>query len=144
MLPWTILNSISIELIFEVVFTWDKAAFCWFFIFFSNKDLFEQINYSYFIWIHIFKAQTRIHGMNEFMWGKALTLDQVQRREWSLANRCYLCQIDEELIDHILVHLVKTRVLWELLFALFGFVGAFIVGQRDTSKLTRFICGQKA
>ena len=35
-------------------------------------------------------------------------------------NKCYLCQMDEEPIDHILIHGVKTRVLWELLFALFG------------------------
>ena len=27
----------------------------------------------------------------EATWGNALTLDEVQRRGWSLVNRCYLC-----------------------------------------------------
>ena len=55
----------------------------------------------------------------EVTWGKALTLDQVQRRGCSLANRCYLCQLHEESMDHLLIHCEKNRVLWELLFALF-------------------------
>ena len=42
---------------------------------------------------------------------KLLTLDQVQRRGWSLVNRCYLCQLEEESIDHIFLHCVKTKVL---------------------------------
>ena len=53
-------------------------------------------------------------------WGKALTLDQIQKRGWSLANRCYLCQTHEESIDHILPHCVKTKVLREMFFTLFG------------------------
>ena len=53
-------------------------------------------------------------------WGKALTLDQLKRRGWSLANRCFLCLVEEESINHILIHYTKIRVLWELIFALFG------------------------
>ena len=45
-------------------------------------------------------------------WGKTLTLDQFQRREWSLANHCFLCLSHEESIDHILLHCDKARVLW--------------------------------
>ena len=55
----------------------------------------------------------------EVTWGKFLTLDQVQKRGWSLVNRCFLCHVEEESIDHLLVHYVKIRVLWELFFALF-------------------------
>ena len=55
----------------------------------------------------------------EATWGKALTLNQLQRRGWSLAYRCFLCQGHEESIDHILLHCGKTKVLWELLFSLF-------------------------
>ncbi|KAL6326720.1 hypothetical protein AAG906_010894 [Vitis piasezkii] len=38
---------------------------------------------------------------------------------WSLVNRCYLCQMHEESIDHILFHCLKTRALWEMFFTLF-------------------------
>ena len=55
----------------------------------------------------------------EAMWRRALTLDLVQKRGWSLANRCYMCHKDEKTIDHLLIHYVKTKVLWELLFTLF-------------------------
>ena len=43
--------------------------------------------------------------------GKVLTLDHLQRRGWSLTNKCFLCHLEEESIDHILTHYVKTRVL---------------------------------
>ena len=35
-------------------------------------------------------------------------------------NRCFLCQQCEESVDHLLLYCSKTRVLWELLFSLFG------------------------
>ena len=75
-----------------------------------------------FPWSNIWKAwvQPRINFFAwEVTWGKFLTLDQVQKRGWSLVNRCFLCHVEEESIDHLLVHYVKIRVLWELFFALF-------------------------
>ena len=56
----------------------------------------------------------------EAMWGKALTLDLVQKRGWALANRCFMCFEKEETIDHLLLHCTKTRFLWDLPFNLFG------------------------
>ena len=50
--------------------------------------------------------------------GQALTLDLIQKRGWVLANRCFLCHEKEEIIDHLLLHCTKTRVLWELFFTL--------------------------
>ncbi|KAJ9699595.1 hypothetical protein PVL29_008272 [Vitis rotundifolia] len=56
----------------------------------------------------------------EATWGKVLTLDQLKKRGRFLANRCFLCCEEEESVDHILIHCTRARVLWELLFALFG------------------------
>ena len=55
----------------------------------------------------------------EATWGKTLTLHQLQKRGWALANRCYLCQRHEESIDHILLHCEKARTLWALLYSMF-------------------------
>lgn len=64
--------------------------------------------------------------------GKALSLDQVKRRSWSLANRCFLYHIEEESIDHILVHCVMAKVLWQLLLALFNVSWVFPSMIRET------------
>ena len=58
----------------------------------------------------------------EVSWGKVLTLDQLKRKVWSITNRCFLCCVEEESIDHILIYYIKVRVLWELLFTLFGVI----------------------
>ena len=51
---------------------------------------------------------------------KALTLDQLKKRGWYFLNKCYLFCVAEESIDHLLIHGTKARVVWELLFNLFG------------------------
>ena len=66
------------------------------------------------------------------MWKKTLILGQVKRRGWSLANKCFLCHIEEESIDHILVHYVKARVLWQLLLAPFDVSWVFPPTVRET------------
>ena len=48
-----------------------------------------------------------------------LTLDQLKRRGRALTNRCYLCGVDEETIDHLLVHCSRARMLSDLLLAIF-------------------------
>ena len=52
--------------------------------------------------------------------GKVLIVDQLQRRGWTMVNRCFLCREEEESIDHILLYYSKVRILGDLLFALFG------------------------
>ena len=47
----------------------------------------------------------------EIIQGNILTNDQLQKRGFSLANRCHLCLEDEETMEHLLLHCVKTRVL---------------------------------
>lgn len=43
-------------------------------------------------------------------WGRVLTLDQFQKRGWSLANLCSLCLVLKEFIDHVLIDREKTRI----------------------------------
>ena len=61
----------------------------------------------------------------EASWGKVLTLDQIKKRGRALANRCFLCGNDEETIDHLLLHSPVTRLLWDLLLAIFGVYWVF-------------------
>ncbi|RVW43416.1 Transposon TX1 uncharacterized 149 kDa protein [Vitis vinifera] len=68
----------------------------------------------------------------EATWGKALTLDLVQKRGWALANRCFMCLEKEENINHLLLHCSRTRVLWDLIFALFGVSWVMPFSVRDT------------
>ena len=60
------------------------------------------------------KVQSRVcfFFVWEVAWGKVQTLDWLQKGGRSLANRCFLCQRHEETMDHLLLHCVKTRVLW--------------------------------
>ena len=61
----------------------------------------------------------------EASWGKVLTLDQIKKRGRALANRCFLCGKDEETIDHLLLHCLVARLLWDLLLAIFGVYWVF-------------------
>ena len=56
----------------------------------------------------------------EAIWGKVLTLDQLQKRGWSLINRCFFCKEEEEFINHIFLHCFLVKFLWQLVFDLFG------------------------
>ena len=47
-------------------------------------------------------------------------LDQLKKRGRPLANRCYLCEKEEETLDHLLVHCPQARLLWELILAIIG------------------------
>ena len=53
-------------------------------------------------------------------------------RCWTLANRCFFCLAEEESTNHILIHCTKTRVLWELSFALFGVTWVLPCSVRET------------
>ena len=65
-------------------------------------------------------------------WEKVLTQDQLKRRGWILANRCCFCCVEEETINHILVHCSKAKILWDLVFSLFGVNWVLPFTVRDT------------
>ena len=56
----------------------------------------------------------------EASWGKVLTLDQLKRRGRILANRCFLCEEEEETVEHLLVLCPKARMLWDLILVIVG------------------------
>ena len=41
-----------------------------------------------------------------------------KRRGISLANRYFLCEVDEETIDHLLIHCSRAKMLWDLIFSI--------------------------
>ena len=50
--------------------------------------------------------------------GKVLTLNQLKRRGIPLVNRCFLCEENEETINHLLIHCSRAKTLWDLFLAI--------------------------
>ena len=61
----------------------------------------------------------------EATWGKVLILDRLQKRGWQISNCCFLCGCEEEIVNHILIHCIVARVLWEIVLILFGIQWVF-------------------
>ncbi|RVW73236.1 LINE-1 reverse transcriptase-like [Vitis vinifera] len=97
---------------------WELDEVCRFFVALNEKRIQQAVD-DRAIWKVSVQPRVRFFGW-EATWGKALTLDQLQKRGWALANGCYLCQRHEESIDHVLLHCEKARTLWALLFSMFG------------------------
>ena len=73
----------------------------------------------------------------EASWGKVMTLDQLKKRGRPLANGCYLCEEEEETLNHILVHYPKARLLWD-------WVGLSFLSSVGPTCLARNQSGQEA
>ena len=67
----------------------------------------------------------------EATWGKILTLDRLKKRGWQLLNHCFLCGCEEENVNHILLHCIVVRVLWEIVLALFGVQWVFLESVKE-------------
>ena len=61
----------------------------------------------------------------EASWGKVLTFDQVKRKGIPPANKCFLCEDDEETIDHLLIHCLRAKMLWDLLLSIVDYNWVF-------------------
>jgi hypothetical protein len=59
-----------------------------------------------------------------FVWmavhSKILTLDNLGRRNMVVVNKCWPCETEGELVDHLLLHCVAASGLWNAFFARFG------------------------
>ena len=54
-----------------------------------------------------------------------LTLDLLKRRGIPLVNRCFLCEEEEETIDHLLIHFLRAKMLWNLFLAIMDYNWVF-------------------
>ena len=54
----------------------------------------------------------------EATWGNVLTLDRLQRRGVQLSNCCFLRECEEENVNHILIHCIVVRALWDIVLGL--------------------------
>ena len=61
----------------------------------------------------------------EAAWGKVLTLDQLKRRGMTFANRCFMCEEEEETIDRLLIHCKFAKMLWDLFLSIVGISWVF-------------------
>jgi hypothetical protein len=59
-----------------------------------------------------------------FVWsvslGKILTLDNHKRRQVIVVNRCCLCKLDGESVDHFLLYCEMAHALWNTILSRFG------------------------
>ena len=49
-----------------------------------------------------------------------LMLDQLKRCGMTFANRCFLCEEDKETINHLLIHCISVKMLWNLFLSILG------------------------
>jgi hypothetical protein len=67
-----------------------------------------------------------------FVWlvalGKILTLDNLKKKNMVLINSCGMCKMDEESIDHLLLHCECAQFLWNAFFSRFGLAWAMLRG----------------
>ena len=64
--------------------------------------------------------------------GEGSNLGSTQNEGWPIDNRYFLCCVEKESSNHILIHCSKARVLSELLFALFGVMWVLPLSANDT------------
>ena len=108
---------------------------------FTAKSLYKSLDHSCavsfpgnIIWSPYVPSKVSFFAW-EASWEKVLTQDQLKRRGWILANRCCLCCVKEETINHILVYCSKTKILWDLVFSFWGQLGVAVFGERHSFKL---------
>ncbi|XP_060217918.1 putative acyl-activating enzyme 19 isoform X2 [Lycium barbarum] len=84
----------------------------------SNKDLIDQ-----WPWKLIWKINLP-PKVSCFCWvalkRACLTLDNLMKRKFHLANRCYMCHCTSETINHLFLHCPVATDVWNMFLTLFG------------------------
>ena len=52
--------------------------------------------------------------------GRILTAENLRRRRVTIVSWYCMCKADGESVDHLLLHCVYAKDLWDLVFAMFG------------------------
>ena len=80
---------------------------------YSGLDLSPDIDFPFrSVWNSVIPYKIRFFAW-EASWGKVITLDQLKCCGRALVNICCLCEVDEETIDHLLIHCKIARMLWD-------------------------------
>ncbi|CAN1816595.1 Putative ribonuclease H protein At1g65750 [Linum perenne] len=62
---------------------------------------------------------------------KVATIDNLQRKGFSLANRCVLCESSSESVDHLFIRCVFSSEVWSILSSKLSIHGPFPLGIAD-------------
>ena len=94
-------------------------------IMYKSFDTFPAVEFPYhLVWNPVVPPQIGVFAW-EAAWGKVLTLDQLKRCGLNLVNRCFMCEEEEETIDHLLIHYKCTKMLWDLFLSIVGISWVF-------------------
>jgi hypothetical protein len=89
----------------------------------SYYDTFTCKREGWFPWKSIWKAKVPPR-VAFFTWtaalGRILTAENLRRRHIMLVSWCCMCKADGESVDHLLLHCVYAKELWDLVLAMFG------------------------
>ena len=73
------------------------------------------------------------------MLGKLPTIDNLRKRNMVLVNRCCLCKVSAESVDHLLLHCPLAKELWDSILSLFGV--SWVMPHQVRELITCWQCG---
>ncbi|KAL5732115.1 hypothetical protein ACHQM5_004769 [Ranunculus cassubicifolius] len=82
----------------------------------ATRVYIEEIGTIDFQWRKVWLAQvpSRINfGIWQMVRGRVLTADVLKRRGYHMASRCFLCEEEDESIDHLLLNCKLSRKVWD-------------------------------
>ncbi|RVW15454.1 putative ribonuclease H protein [Vitis vinifera] len=104
----------------------------------SNASLFPARG----IWVDRVPTKVSFFAW-EATWGKVLTLDKLQIRGVQLPNCCFLCGCAEENVNHILLHCIVARALWDIIFGLLDIKWVFPETVKEALTSWRALCWEE-